>query len=1160
VRHLIWFGRRCRPLLGPILLTAALVVGTVGLATVPAYAAAAPAVTLTPVAPLAPSAAGLDSGVGAPLAWCSPTQGCEVVDTYSANGTPELSVTDPSGTTAQVSLANVEATGAGFRLAAFGCASIGNCAIVGTIDLAPVPLDHVVNSVQTDLVVLSQSGGTWGQPTTVPISTTELPFDIELSNLSCPAAGDCAIAGVYFYATPPNGSYEAAFALDQSFGKFASAVTPLTLPGPPMVLNDTPPAAPVLSCTSPGACTLLGVQPEPGPTSNTYFDAFVASESSGGWSTASLLPSLEDDSLLKLAGLDCFSDGCWGVGTMGSASSSGPFVLSGVPSAQGMSWTLSMIGFSSSGDALESTATSLACASYSECVAMGLSAIASGSGGALDAFAVGEDSSGTFGSATLVTLQDSLPANAQEYVVGSCNATGACVVAGNTAGSPTMVASLTYTSSSGSISAASPVPLAIPSGVSGPVPTSVACAGSGCSLWGTYTTGSGATEAFTGSEASGDWSATTLALPSGATSLPSDASVITIACMSAGNCAALGFYVLPDGRSNLLPLTETNGSWSADTITIPSSLAGDSLGPQALACPSAGTCTGIGEWVAPSSPTSGPLAISETNGSWSATALPSPSNLASPFGNLALMRLSCSAPGDCSAIGTYMTTSGNAALIAYTEAGGTWSMQEPTPPSADASASYAATNGLVCFSAGDCIGVATFSSGTAVLTQSSGTWSVAPLPPLNSSFPSGASAPSIASLACPAAGACTAVGNYLVSAGIDHPLAYTESSGTWSVAPLPLPANAASSAGQSRLSSVACTTSGSCTAVGAYATQAGAAGDIEPMVLTESGGTWSATELPLPANAAVTNSQLAEPSSVQCPSAGYCLASGDYVLATGTTLIGAPVVWSEAAGTWSATELPLPSFALLPLGAQFFSSLAGTLSCPSATACAGAYSFFDGEDDLLGAIYSITSATSVPSAVLTQVVVPSTTTETYTATANGASITVSIPPGAFGTQTVELAVTQPTLDALVSALSGLGLSGDALVTGVGVEILDPETGLPITGSFAVPITVTIRSTAITSSSKVVEFPASGSPFIDANAEVTSGEATVVVSSDPTLAIANPSVVVPATHTGEPWAGSLAWWAMASLLAAGGVCALAEARRRPAHARHRSQDRLPRYGL
>jgi hypothetical protein len=230
----------------------------------------------------------------------------------------------------------------------------------------------------------------------------------------------------------------------------------------------------------------------------------------------------------------------------------------------------------------------------------------------------------------------------------------------------------------------------------------------------------------------------------------------------------------------------------------------------------------------------------------------------------------------------------------------------------------------------------------------------------------------------------------------------------------------------------------------------------------------------------------------------------------------------------------------------------GTLSCPSATACAGAYSFFDGEDDLLGAIYSITSATNVPSAVLTQVVVPSTTTETYTATANGASITVSIPPGAFGTQTVELAVTQPTLHALVSALSGLGLSGNALVTGIGVDILDPGTGLPVTGSFAVPITVTIRSTAITSSSKVVEFPASGSPFIDANAEVTSGEATVVVSSDPTLAIVNPSVVVPATHTGEPWAGSVAWWAMASLLA--------EARRRSAHARHRSQDRLPRYGL
>jgi len=192
--------------------------------------------------------------------------------------------------------------------------------------------------------------------------------------------------------------------------------------------------------------------------------------------------------------------------------------------------------------------------------------------------------------------------------------------------------------------------------VSGPVPTSVACAGSGCSLWGTYTTGSGATEAFAGSEASGDWTATTLALPSDATSLPSDASVMTIACTSAGNCAALGFYDLPDGSSNVLPLTETNGSWSADTITIPSSLAGDSLGPQTLVCTSAGNCTGIGEWFAPSSPASGPLAISETNGSWSATALPSPSNLASPYGHLAPMQLSCSAPGDCSTIGMHMTT------------------------------------------------------------------------------------------------------------------------------------------------------------------------------------------------------------------------------------------------------------------------------------------------------------------------------------------------------------------------------------------------------------------------------------------------------------------------------------------------------------------------
>lgn len=1147
MRHSLWFAGRRRPLLASILLTAALVVGTVGLATAPAYAAATPSATLTPVAPLVPASAGLDSGVGAPLAWCSPTQGCEVVDTYSANGNPELSVTDPSGATAQVSLANVEATGAGFQLGAFGCASIGNCALVGTIHPAPVPLDHVVSSVQTDLVVLSQANGAWGQPATVPISSTEVPFNVELSNLSCPSAGNCAIAGVYYYATSSNGTYEEAFALDESSGTFASAVTPLALTGPPTVPNDTPPSAPVLSCTQPGACTLLGVQPD--PTSNSQFDAFVATESSGAWGNASPVTGLTGDSLLTLAGLDCFSNGCWGLGTVHSGSSGGPFVLSG----QGTSWTLTMIGFSSSADALESTSTSLACASYSECVAIGLSPIASasGSGGTLDAFVTGEDAStGAFGAATLVTLQDSLPANTQEYVVGGCDASGTCVVAGNTAGSPTMVASLTYGSSSGSITPASPVELAIPSGLSGPVPTSVACSGSGCSLFGTDTAGSGATEAFVGSEANGAWSATTLALPSDASSLPSYASVFTVACPSAGTCAALAVYDRPSGNSMLLPLTEANGAWRADTIAIPSGLVGDSFGVQTLACPSAGNCTGTGTWFSSSGATFGPLAITEANGVWSATALPTPSNLATPYGYVSLMQLVCTAAGACTTIGTYLTTSGNVALVAYTEADGAWSMQEPTLPSTDASGGQGNINGLACFSAGNCTGVATFYSGTAVLTETSGTWSVAPLPPLGSSFPSGASSPSVQSLSCPAAGTCTAVGSYLAPAGYGQPLAYTETSGTWSVAPLPIPANAASSAPGSHLSFVTCTSTGSCTAIGNYATQTGAAGDIEPMVLTETHGVWSATELPLPANAAVASSQSAGIGALQCPSAGSCFASGFYVQATGTAFLPAPVLWSEAGGTWSATELPLPSFALPPLGSQFYYPLPGVLSCPSATSCAAAYTFQDEESDGLGAIYSITSATSVPTAVLTQLVAPATATQTYTATANGASVTVSIPPGAFGTQTVELAVTQPTLATLASALSGLGLSGDTLATGIGVEVLDPATGLPITGSFSVPITVTIHSTAITSSSKVVEFPASGAPFIDANAKVTSGEATVVVSSDPTLAIANPSVVVPATHTGEPWAGSVAWWALASLLAAGGVCALAEARRRPVHARRR----------
>jgi len=125
------------------------------------------------------------------------------------------------------------------------------------------------------------------------------------------------------------------------------------------------------------------------------------------------------------------------------------------------------------------------------------------------------------------------------------------------------------------------------------------------------------------------------------------------------------------------------------------------------------------------------------------------------------------------------------------------------------------------------------------------------------------------------------------------------------------------------------------------------------------------------------------------------------------------------------------------------------------------------------------------------------------AIADGANVAVAIPPGDFGSQTVEVALTEPMLSDLTNALSSLGLSGDSLATGVGIEVIDPQTGQPLTGTLAAPLEVTITSSGIAAGSKVIEFPTSGSPFVVTNAQVSAGNAVVSVSSDPGFAVATP---------------------------------------------------------
>lgn len=184
---------------------------------------------------------------------------------------------------------------------------------------------------------------------------------------------------------------------------------------------------------------------------------------------------------------------------------------------------------------------------------------------------------------------------------------------------------------------------------------------------------------------------------------------------------------------------------------------------------------------------------------------------------------------------------------------------------------------------------------------------------------------SLSAVSCPSASYCVAVGGYTDTSKDLRGLLVTWSSGTWTAAQAPLPANALpddTSSPGNYVSGVSCASASYCLAVGSYATTDHT---LEGLLLTWSGGKWTAVEAPLPDNA------ISQPGvslhSVSCPSATSCVAVGQYEDVNGGR-DGVLLTWSG--GDWTATRAPIPDN-----GRSIGSNLLG-VSCPSATSCVAA--------------------------------------------------------------------------------------------------------------------------------------------------------------------------------------------------------------------------------
>jgi hypothetical protein len=311
----------------------------------------------------------------------------------------------------------------------------------------------------------------------------------------------------------------------------------------------------------------------------------------------------------------------------------------------------------------------------------------------------------------------------------------------------------------------------------------------------------------------GTWTATKAPLPPGA---PRGSGVT----LSAATCPADGTCVIVGGANFSDPLetipfidTLSDGHWSSTDAPLPSDAVPDFYedGPTAVSCPAVGSCVAVGTYHDDATDNFG-LVDALSDGSWTAQAAPAPPSMAADQ-SLDLNSVSCPGPGWCVAIGEYSTADGVGDGVIETLSGGSWTeIQAPIPDGA----LPALLSGLACPAVGSCevVGGYSQSSGAVVEDLSGGTWTM--------TSPWGPSV--LTAVACPAVESCVAVGvSVTFTPGI--PVVSTLTDGEWTSTAVPVPSNAgvepnlgqpAPSWPGATLWSVSCATINSCAALGQY--------------------------------------------------------------------------------------------------------------------------------------------------------------------------------------------------------------------------------------------------------------------------------------------------------------------------------------------------------
>ncbi len=412
------------------------------------------------------------------------------------------------------------------------------------------------------------------------------------------------------------------------------------------------------------------------------------------------------------------------------------------------------------------------------------------------------------------------------------------------------------------------------------------------------------------------------------------AEVESVSCASAGNCAAGGHYRNRHGGQGFV-VSERHGRWGR-AIEVPGLGALNEGGADvsSVACGSAGNCAagGFYSYAEPAYDRVAPFVATERGGRWGkAVDLQADGEVYS---------MSCASGGNCLAGGSAAGPDeyyANHNAFFIEERAGHWGRLSPVPGLRALKHVDSWISSVACPSAGNCAVGGGYDDRSGhqqafVADERNGRWGMAMQVPGLGALNAGGSAD--LSVSCGSAGNCAAGGYYRDGDGHYQGFVAVERSGRWGRA-IEVPGLGVLNKGdRAAVNSVSCGSAGNCAAGGTYdggVVPPKRSGRLRGFVAAERNGRWGRA-IQVPGLAVLSKRGNAFVTSVSCASAGNCAAGGYY---TDRSRHRQGFVAVERNGRWG-TAIGVPGLRVLNVGGA---AGVGSLSCPARGSCAAGGSY-----------------------------------------------------------------------------------------------------------------------------------------------------------------------------------------------------------------------------